>query len=1368
MRHHPLLHSNVAVRATETNSSAASAVTNLHLSDRTTLFKIIPVTVHNGSRSLTVHAFLDDGSSMTLVNRTVAEALGVDGEAVPLCLQWTANVTRSEKDSKRVSFEISGVNSKQRYVLSDVRTVNDLSLPRQSLKYVDLVCRYPHLSGLPVQDYHQIVPQILIGNNHSYLSANLKIREGGPHDPIAAKTRLGWSVYGVVKPGVIRNVHNLHICECTGESLHDLVKQHFSLENLGVAILETPMSIDDHRARQILQRTTKRIGNRFETGLLWRYDDFEFPDSYSMAVRRMECLERRMAADSIFADGVRKQINQYIEKGYIRIPTQQELLDADPRRTWFLPLGVALHPKKPNKVRIFCDAAAKVDGISLNSMLMKGPDLLTALPTVLYGFRQRKIAFSADIQEMFHQILIRREDRNAQRVLWRDNPIQKPTIYVMDVATFGASCSPCSAHFIKNLNASQYSKEYPLAADAIIRKHYVDDYLDSVDSVEEAVVRAQEVRFIHSRGGFHIRHWLSNSDEFLQTIGESSPNNEKTLDFGTTKSMERVLGILWRPEADVFTYHSTSIVVESRPTKRQVLRTVMSLFDPLGFLSFFLIHGKILIQDIWRAKTDWDEVIPENLRERWLKWTNYFAMVDQIEIPRCYFPQRACNDFKSLQLHVFADASEGAFACVVYLRAEFENEIKCALVTAKAKVAPLKAQSIPRLELQAATIGVRLQEMIISAHELPITKKMFWTDSRTVLSWINSDHRNYRQFVAVRVGEILTQTNTSEWRWVPSKSNPADAATKWGKGPCMATESPWFRGPDFLYLPENQWPEEIAMGSGVSEELRICLLHNENATQTLIDWNRFSQWNRLQRAMAYAIRYIHNLRHSTKQEARISGPLRQEELEKAESSIWRAIQLEAYPDEILILAQHREHPLEKSELKLARDSKLRLLSPVMDTRGVLRLEGRTALADYLSYETKNPIILPANHSVVKLLINWYHRKYLHGNSETVLNEIKQRFHISHLRAAVRRQVKACVLCRIKGARPAVPRMAPLPKARLRSFERPFSYVGVDYFGPILVKLGRSCVKRWVAVFTCLTIRAIHLEVVHTLSTESCKLAFRRFIARRGSPLEIYSDNGTNFVGASNDLRRELDIDQQQLAETFTNTITKWFFNPPSAPHMGGSWERMVRSVKTALAAMSFAKHPDDETFVTVISEAESIINSRPLTFIPLESPEQEALTPNHFLLLSSSGVAQPLKTFGEQRLALRSNWNLCRSMVDQFWRRWVREYLPTITRRTKWFADVESIKPNDLVIVVDESIRNGWKRGRVLEVIEGADGRARRAVVQTDGGIMRRPVAKLARLDLERCKSGTNVKQQIYGSGNVTESRTASSAVLSTGLATVN
>lgn len=260
--------------------------------------------------------------------------------------------------------------------------------------------------------------------------------------------------------------------------------------------------------------------------------------------------------------------------------------------------------------------------------------------------------------------------------------------------------------------------------------------------------------------------------------------------------------------------------------------------------------------------------------------------------------------------------------------------------------------------------------------------------------------------------------------------------------------------------------------------------------------------------------------------------------------------------------------------------------------------------------------MPKDNKITELLLMEYHQKFQHHNHETVLNEVMQRFQIPTVRVLLKKVRNNCQMCKNRSAIPQVPIMSQLPEERVASFIRPFSYIGVDYFGPISVTSRRSQVKRWVMLVTCLSIRAIHLEVTHTLTTDSCILALQRFICRRGKPLKIFSDNATNFHGTSNELKKAVEkLDKERIAQAFTDNHMEWSFIPPASPHMGGAWERMVRSVKTTLAYAMPTRSPTDEVLLSMLAFAEFTVNSRPLTSVPLDHESSEAITPNHFFNL---------------------------------------------------------------------------------------------------------------------------------------------------------
>ncbi|XP_070075748.1 uncharacterized protein [Drosophila takahashii] len=322
----------------------------------------------------------------------------------------------------------------------------------------------------------------------------------------------------------------------------------------------------------------------------------------------------------------------------------------------------------------------------------------------------------------------------------------------------------------------------------------------------------------------------------------------------------------------------------------------------------------------------------------------------------------------------------------------------------------------------------------------------------------------------------------------------------------------------------------------------------------------------------------------------------QEDLLKAESILWLDAQAEHYQDELALLRMGRP---------LTRKSSLYKLGPYLDGNGVLRLQERTKMGS-----GKDRVVLPSSSPITQLIIAELHENLLHANHETLINELRQSFWIPKLRPTVARLHRSCRICKNRQAAPRPPRMAELPYPRLAAFHRPFSYTGVDYFGPLLVTVRRSSEKRYGVLFTCLSTRAIHLEVAYFLTADSCILAVRNFIARRGRPVELWNDNGTNFQGANTELRRALDVlDKVQLEREFTGPEMKWKFIPPASPHMGGAWERLVRSVKVALYSILSSARPSDELLRGALMEVEMIVNSRPLTYILVLSarPSDELL-----------------------------------------------------------------------------------------------------------------------------------------------------------------
>ena len=367
--------------------------------------------------------------------------------------------------------------------------------------------------------------------------------------------------------------------------------------------------------------------------------------------------------------------------------------------------------------------------------------------------------------------------------------------------------------------------------------------------------------------------------------------------------------------------------------------------------------------------------------------------------------------------------------------------------------------------------------------------------------------------------------------------------------------------------------------------------------------------------------------------------------------------------------------------------------------------------------------------MVDLIVRECHEESGHMGREYILAETRRRYWIVGGRVTVRSVLRGCFKCRRREARRCEQKMADLPSTRVTPGDPPFTNVGVDYFGTFYVKRGRTLVKRYGCIFTCLAMRAIHIEVAFSLDTASFVNALQRFISRRGQPRSITSDNGTNFVGADRELREAIEQwNQGVIGDYLCQKGIRWQFNPPAASHMGGAWERQIRTVRKVLGSVVREQVMDDEGLTTVMCLVEGIVNGRPLTPVSDDSEDLEALTPSHLLTLRRGPVLPPGKFARED--IYRSRWKQIQYLADLFWRRWTREYLPSLQGRQKWLCSKKNLAQGDIVLMVDEnSPRNLWPLARVLEVYPSKDGMVRTVRIRTRGGVLVRPIDKLCLLE---------------------------------------
>ena len=630
-----------------------------------------------------------------------------------------------------------------------------------------------------------------------------------------------------------------------------------------------------------------------------------------------------------------------------------------------------------------------------------------------------------------------------------------------------------------------------------------------------------------------------------------------------------------------------------------------------------------------------------------------------------------------------------------------KSKVHCSFVIGKSRLAPIKPMTIPRLELQSAVLAVKVCGMLQQELQINIDNVFYWTDSQTVLCYIQSHTLRFHTFVANRIATIHEASSIKQWRYVDTKNNPADDASRGFTPKEMLQNTRWIQGPAFLWQDKECWPtmpqvihDPLQNDKEVKGNISTC---TSVVVQTITDFDKllqhFSCWLRLKRSVAWLLVFADWLR-SSKRIVRRS--LDVDDIKRAELCIIKYVQSHEFAEELCALNKDK---------KLSKSSKIYKLEPFIDSEEILRVGGRLRAAP-INGEAKHPAIIPKESHLAEMITRYYHYvETKHCGREYVLAAMRQRFWIPSARTLINKIIGQCVLCRKLKATPCSQHMADLPSDRVEFGNPPFTNTGIDCFGPYYERRGRTTEKRYGCLFTCLTTRAVHLEVLYTMDTRSFLNALSRFVCRRGVPSIIRTDNGTNFVGGNRELRDSIAKWNKSVESKgfLLQKEIKRISNPPFASHMGGIWERQIRSIRRVLDAILNKQVLDDERLQTLFCEVESIINSRPITHVSTDPNDLQPLTPNDFLQLGKGFVSSPGRF---NKVDIYTNrWRHIQYLTDQFWKRWVREYLPTLQLRQKWLSHNDNVKVDDIVVIKDENTqRKCWPLGRVVQVFLGKDG----------------------------------------------------------------
>ncbi|XP_062534087.1 uncharacterized protein LOC134203222 [Armigeres subalbatus] len=759
--------------------------------------------------------------------------------------------------------------------------------------------------------------------------------------------------------------------------------------------------------------------------------------------------------------------------------------------------------------------------------------------------------------------------------------------------------------------------------------------------------------------------------------------------------------------------------------------TILYEFYVDGLVGPSLVPAKVFLQDLRRTKCSWNDILPEELQVWWRGFRESLEGLTLLQVPRWI---AFGSETLSVELHMFCDASHKAYGACIYLRCvSFDGTVSSSLVTAKSRVAPLedlekkrKQISIPRLELSSSLTGAHMYEKVVQSLKIAV-QPYFWTDSMIVKCWIAAPPSRWNIFVANRVSEIQHITHGGIWNHIAVLDNPADVLSR-GMDPHQLKDfQMWWQGPPWLRLDKTLWPTSANINH---EDLDPLLLEERTTVsapaQVIEPSTIFSLRSSLQdlvRIVSLIRRFVHNCRNTSDRRV---GLVRLEEREAALNQLLILAQRESFPEELVALRKNGE---------VKPTSRLKQLCPRL-VNGLILVGDRLRNAN-ISAGRKHPIVLNNQHPLSILVADYYHKKALHAGQQLLIASMRERYWPIAARSLVRKVIHRCVKCFRARPKSSEQLMADLPAERVNTAP-PFLRVGVDYCGPFYIqnpyRKGGS-IKCFVAVFVCLVVKAVHLEVVGDLTTQAFVAALRRFVSRRGRPEIIMCDNATNFVGA----RRELD-DLRKLFnnQMFVKAVTEeasleninFKFIPAKSPNFGGLWEAAVKSMKGHLKRTLGNTVLVADEMVTLVAQIEACLNSRPVTPLSNDADDLDFLTPGHFLVgRPLTAIPEPsLQELNQSRL---SRWQRVQYFLQCIWNRWSTQYLSSLHARTKWTRQRNNILVGTMVLLREDNLPPlRWRMGRVSEIHPGKDGNIRVVKVRTKDGDFLRAISKVCVLPI--------------------------------------
>ena len=1284
----------------ETSASRSEAVSHTGVATRVdssaVVMQVLTVKIAGPNGLVSANVLLDSGSDKTYISSALVRKCRPNfvGTEFVSCAGFGSGKVGKRQMRNVYSVDLKGRNQGAASMRATEIDVISVPIHRKkipvnvlrSFSQLDLVSNYEVDERLSID--------ILIGLDN-YWQVVLPEFESSSVGIVAQKTIFGWMLSGVLpaKEQAETSVQLLCIGDVSDSDVRKFWEIDYEISKVDSPVLEE------------FNRNVNFDNGRYVVALPWTKTSKGevLVNNFEMAVNRLKSLSKKLTKNPELHEGYDEALREMESSGVIEEVPSEEVHCANP--TFYLPhRPVVRESSSSTKIRPVFDASAKgLNKVSLNDCMEKGPNLIPNLVQILVRFRKWPIALVADIKKAFLQIAVQKVDQDVHRFLWElDGQLRIMRIVRVP---FGNRASP----FLLNATIRHHLGKYePSRVISELQKNlYVDDWLTGADSVSEAKSMVDEASSVLSEAHMELAKWGSNAEEVFKSadyhLSDKSESGENV----------KILGLYWNRTLDCFSYEGLEISEDIVLTKRMVLSFIARLFDPLGFVTPFVVRLKCVFQQLWKLGLEWDAEIPECHKKIVEDWLSDISSLKNWHIPRPYF-QGQWKNVMSVELHGFGDSSEIAYgACVYVVTRKVDGVMNSALVISKAKVAPLKKVTLPRLELLGAVLAAQLLDFVRESLGLTVDDCFAWSDSMVVLNWIKGDSGKWKPFIANRISEIHRLTNPSQWKHCPSAQNPADLLTRGMSAAALVGSHLWLNGPSLMFDREEVPEVNSSSQCDVAEEE---LLHQEAALTAVSSTAKsklfeLERWGSLQKCVsvvAWVHRFIHNCRSSLND--RRLGNLSYAELEGAKTTIFKYVQQIEYAEEI---AQ-----LERGD-GISRKSSLYKLAPFFDDTGILRVKSRLEFSN-LTFNEKCPIIVPKGH-LAKLIVCFQHQLLKHGGVSLMLTSLRNTYWIIGARRLAKSIKNSCFNCQRVDKKACSQPTAPLPDVRVQK-SAPFSVIGIDHAGPLYCS-DRPGQKQYILLITCGVVRALHLELVNSLGVEDCVLALRKFIARRGIPSIIYSDNAKTFGAAHG-----------QLQKLYGVLCPDWRFIVPRAPWWGGWWERLVRTVKAALRKSVGTRSLTHKELDTLLVEIEACVNSRPLTTVYDSPDDWHCLTPAQFLIgrkgMYEPGVDTDTSVSATELIDRKVVQD---SVLSQFWDFWSNNYLRNLvpwTNRSK----PTSIKVGNIVLVSeDNQPRLSWPIGIVTETYPGRDGVIRSCKIKTSRSEFLRPIQKLYQMEFAEC-----------------------------------